>query len=100
MKKTIFLLSCLGASLLAASPQFAPKPVSPRTVTLEKRTIPLVKEGKAQFALYVPRKAPAAIRRDAAEFAQYLSEIAGSKITPVHTLPADTALTVLRYGDN
>ena len=99
MKKTIFLLSCLAASLLAASPQFAPKPVSPRSVTFEKRTIPLVKEGKVQFVLYVPRKAAAEIRRDAAEFAKYLSEVAGSKITPVHTLPADTALTVLRYGD-
>ena len=99
MKIKILFLLCLAASTLAAAPKFAPKPVSPRSIKLEKRTIPLVKEGKVQFQLYVPRNASAEIRRGAAEFAQLLSSVTNSKVTPVSVLPKDPAVPVLRYGD-
>ena len=98
MKKIFVLLLCLGVLTLGASPRFAPQPRSPRSVKLEKRTIPLVRGGKVQFQLYVPLKAAPEIRRNAAEFAALLSEITGSRITPVHILPK-AARPVLRYGD-
>ena len=99
MKTQSVLLLCLALFSLGAAQQFAPKPVSPRSVKLEKRTVPLVKNGKVQFSLYVPPKSPYAIRNGAAEFAGFLSEITGSKITPVNKLPSDPAISVLRYGD-
>ena len=99
MKNKTLLLLCLAASLLGAAPRFSPKPVSPRSIKLEERTVTLVKEGKVRFQLYVPRQAASAIRRDAAEFARHLSVITNSKVTPVSTLPADPAVPVLRYGD-
>ena len=97
--KLLFLLLAALGSSLAAAPQFAPKAISPRSVKFEKRSIPLIQNGKVQFQLYVPKKAPAAVRKAALEFASYLSEISGSKITPVNVLPADKNVTVLRYGD-
>ena len=81
MKSTLtLLLSAALCSSLAAAPQFAPKAVSPRSVKFEKRSLSLIKGGKAQFQLYVPRTAPAEVRKAAAEFAGFLSEISGSKI--------------------
>ena len=67
MKKIFVLLLCLGVLTLGASPRFAPQPRSPRSVKLEKRTIPLVRGGKVQFQLYVPLKAAPEIRRNAAD---------------------------------
>ena len=69
MKTQSVLLLCLALFSLGAAPQFAPKPVSPRSVQLEKRTIALVQNGKVRFQLYVPLKASSTIRRDGAEFA-------------------------------
>ena len=97
--KLLFLLLAALGSSLAAAPQFAPKAISPRSVKFEKRSIPLIQNGKVNFQLYVPKKAPAAVQKAALEFASYLSEISGSKITPVNVLPADKNVTVLRYGD-
>ena len=51
MKTQSVLLLCLALFSLGAAQQFAPKPVSPRSVKLEKRTVPLVKNGKVQFSL-------------------------------------------------
>ena len=98
MKTKFTILLCLAAFALAAAPGFAPKPVSPRSVKLEKRSVVLVKEGKVLFQLYVPRKAPASVRTGSTEFAKLLSEITGTEIKVTNILPQN-GQPALRYGD-
>ena len=95
----LFLLAALPLLPLGAAPQFAPKPVSPRSCKLEKRTIPLMAKGKVKFALYVPKNASASVKTAAKEFAALLTEICGAPVKPVNQLPADKSLSVLHLGD-
>lgn len=96
--KTIFLFLC--SSLLPAvnaAPLFAPKPLSPRSLKIEKRSIPLVKEGKVLFQLYVPGSASPVLRSGASEFAALLSAVCGQKIIPVKKIVPGKV--TLYYGD-
>ncbi|MBR7104266.1 MAG: hypothetical protein IKC65_04930, partial [Lentisphaeria bacterium] len=100
MKKTyILLLAVFLLPLGAAFQDFLMDPQSPRSVKLGKKTIPMMKGGKVRFQLYVPPLSSKRIRQGADRIAYYLSEITGSRITPVSKLPADKSITVLRYGD-
>ena len=60
----------------------------------------MINAGKVQFRLYVPAKSSRHIKTRAAEFAKYLSKIAGTGISVVNKLPADKKITVLRFGDS
>ena len=99
MKKFCFLLLMTAFFPLAAHPEMLMEPVSPRSVKLEKRFIPMMTNGKVNFQLYLPPRSLKHIRQGAEKFAQYLSEITGTGIVPVSSLPADKNVTVLRYGD-
>ena len=98
--KFLFLLFITALLLpLSASPHFATKPRSPRSVKMNRSVIMMISKGKVKFQLYVPARSPEKIKQGAVQFALYLSEISGTKITPVSKLPADKNITVLRYGD-
>ena len=96
--KRMFLFLCASLLLTVnAAPLFAPKPVSPRSLKIEKRTIPLVREGKVLFQLYVPPRTSPELRRGAAEFASLLSAVCGQKILPVKKIVPGKV--TLYYGD-
>ena len=100
MKKISLFLSAALPLLLCGAPQFAPKPVSPRSYKVEQGTLPMMEKGKVKFMLYTPARANASVREAAKEFADFLSEICGTKITVSNKLSADKSVTVLRVGDN
>lgn len=100
MKRALlFLLAALPFLACDAAPLFAPKPISPRSCKALGYKLPMIANGKVQFALYVPAKANKEIRKAAAEFAGLLSEIAGNPVKAVNVLPADKSVTVIRLGD-
>ena len=99
MKKISVLLLTALLLPLAAHPELLMNPVSPRSVKLEKRLIPMMNNGKVLFQLYVPIRSLKHIRQGAERFAEHLSAVTGTKVTPVNKLPADKKITVLRYGD-
>lgn len=95
----LFMLAALPVLSLSAAPQFAPKPISPRSFKQEQGKLALMEKGKVRFVLYTPRSANKAVKKAAAEFASMLSEICGVTVKAVNTLPADKTLTVFRLGD-
>ena len=99
MKKLFVLLGAAVLLPLAAAPGYPVEPVSPRSIKMTRSIIMMIAKGKVNFQLYVPAKSSKHIKTGAEKFAQYLSEIAGTKIKPVSKLPANKNITVLRYGD-
>ena len=99
MKHFITLLLAASMLPLAAAHDYQIEPASPRSVKLSKITLPMVTAGKVQFSLYVPAKSSKHIKAGAAKFAEYLSQLTGTKINAVSKLPADKKTTVLRFGD-
>ena len=95
----LFMLAALPVLSLSAAPQFAPKPISPRSFKQEQGKLALMEKGKVNFVLYTPRNANKAIRKAAAELASMLSEVCGTTVKAVTTLPADRKVTVIRVGD-
>ena len=76
--KTLFLLRTASVCLLllsglaaGAGAPFSVTPVSPRSVTVSaKAELPLIRQGKPLFRVYVPPKAPASVRNAASDFAR------------------------------
>ncbi|MBR2374634.1 MAG: DUF4838 domain-containing protein, partial [Lentisphaeria bacterium] len=99
MKHFITLLLAISMLPLAAVRSYPTTPVSPRSVKLGKTTLPMISAGKIQFSLYVPAKSSKHIKERAAKFAEYLSQLTGTKINAVSKLPADKKITVLRFAD-
>ena len=62
MKKFCFLLLLTAFFPLAAHPEMLMEPVSPRSVKLEKRFIPMMTNGKVNFQLYLPPRSLKHIR--------------------------------------
>ena len=103
MKKALFLLLvCVIFSLGGAPAGFSPTPVSLRKLQLSKTsTTFLIRKGKVQMGVYVPGDAPQKTGQAAAEFASFLSRIAGKeKSVPLFTkVPSDFQGTLFCVGD-
>ncbi len=96
----VCLLLMIGFAAGAAAP-FSVTPVSPRSVTVSaKAELPLVRQGKPLFRVYVPPKAPASVRNAASDFARLLSEISGgARITAESRIPAGFSGPCFCIGD-
>ncbi len=99
INKLLLLLAALPLFSLSAVPVFAPKPVSPRSFKVEEGNLSLLEKGKVNFVIYTPRNANKNVRKAAAELASMLSEVCGTTVKVVSTLPADKKMTVIRVGD-
>ena len=87
MKKILLsTLALLCAAAFAAEPamRFSMSPKSERKIVIGKNMrYTLVKEGKCNFDVVIPRKAPAIVREAAKELCAVLSQQTGSKLAPV-----------------
>ena len=95
----LFVFAVLPFLALEAAPQFAPRPISPRSYKEAQGKVTLIENGKVRFLLYVPRNTNKTIRAAAAELSSLLSEISGTAVKTVSKLPADKTMTVIRLGD-
>ena len=95
----LFVFAALPLLALEAAPQFAPRPISPRSYKEAQGKVTLIENGKVRFLLYVPRNTNKTIRAAAAELSSLLSEISGTAVKTVSKLPADKTMTVIRLGD-